>query len=361
MTLSSKLPRLPAMVTVVWFPMTRAATIISASDMTGFTFPGMIDEPGWIAGSLISWIPEVGPLPSHRMSSAIFMSPVAIALSAPDALTAASFAACASKWSSASRKSMPVQLGDLRDRPPREGRVGVDPGARRGPAQRQLGQLLGGPARTLDALGDLGGVAAELLAEPHRRRVHQVGAAGLHDPVERLRLVGERGPKVVEPRDELLLDRDARRHVDRRRDHVVRRLREVHVVVGMDLGAEDLRRAVRDHLVGVHVRGRPRPGLVDVEDELVVPFPRHHLGGRGDDRLRDRRVDAAHVGVHERGGLLDRAQRLDEAPAEALAADGEVLERALGLGAVQGRLGHLHLAQRVLFDPVSVSHGEARL
>ena len=77
--------------------MTRAATIIIDSDITGFTFPGMMDEPGWIAGTLISWIPEVGPLPSQRMSSAIFMRPVATAFNAPDALTAASLAPWASK------------------------------------------------------------------------------------------------------------------------------------------------------------------------------------------------------------------------------------------------------------------------
>ena len=36
----------PATVMVMWFPATRAATIIKASDMTGFTFPGMIELPG---------------------------------------------------------------------------------------------------------------------------------------------------------------------------------------------------------------------------------------------------------------------------------------------------------------------------
>ncbi len=42
------------------------------------------------------------------MSSAIFMRLVATVFSAPAALTAASLAPCASKWSSASRKAMPV-------------------------------------------------------------------------------------------------------------------------------------------------------------------------------------------------------------------------------------------------------------
>jgi len=52
----------------------------------------MIDEPGWIAGSRISAMPEVGPDPSQRMSSAIFMSATATVLSEPATCTAASFA-----------------------------------------------------------------------------------------------------------------------------------------------------------------------------------------------------------------------------------------------------------------------------
>ena len=58
--------------------MTCAHTIIIASLITGFTFPGMIDDPGWTAGSEISKSPEVGPLPSQRMSFAIFISATAV-------------------------------------------------------------------------------------------------------------------------------------------------------------------------------------------------------------------------------------------------------------------------------------------
>src|SRR3989442_13125931 len=35
---------------VASFPITCSATIITASQITGFTFPGMIDEPGWTGG-----------------------------------------------------------------------------------------------------------------------------------------------------------------------------------------------------------------------------------------------------------------------------------------------------------------------
>ena len=70
--------------------------------MTGFTLPGMMELPGWTAGREISWIPDVGPLPSHRMSSAIFMSETATVFRAPWAFTKASLAPWASKWFSAS-------------------------------------------------------------------------------------------------------------------------------------------------------------------------------------------------------------------------------------------------------------------
>ena len=67
--------------------MQRAQVIIIASLMTGFTFPGMMELPGWMAGRLISASPEVRPLESHRMSLAIFISATASELSAPEAKT----------------------------------------------------------------------------------------------------------------------------------------------------------------------------------------------------------------------------------------------------------------------------------
>ncbi len=92
-TLSSKLPCWPPTVIVVWLPITRAQTIIRASLITGFTLPGMMDEPGWMEGSRISARPLVGPLDMWRISFAIFIRETATVLSAPAAITKASFAA----------------------------------------------------------------------------------------------------------------------------------------------------------------------------------------------------------------------------------------------------------------------------
>ena len=53
-TLSSNCPWDPAIVIPVWFPITFTQTIVTASDCVGFTFPGIIDEPGSLAGKFNS-------------------------------------------------------------------------------------------------------------------------------------------------------------------------------------------------------------------------------------------------------------------------------------------------------------------
>jgi hypothetical protein len=50
-----------------------------------------------------------------------------------------------------------------------------------------------------------------------------------------------------------------------------------HTVGGRDTG---------DHLVGVHVGAGARPGLEDVDRELVVVLAVGNLGGGDDDRAR---------------------------------------------------------------------------
>ena len=74
----------------VWLPMTWQHTIVIASDWVGLTLPGMMEEPGSLAGSASSPKPQRGPEPSQRMSLAIFISEAASVLSAPEAATMAS-------------------------------------------------------------------------------------------------------------------------------------------------------------------------------------------------------------------------------------------------------------------------------
>ena len=59
-------------------------------------------------------------------------------------------------------------------------------------------------------------------------------------------------------------------NVDAGREHVVRRLAGVDVVVRVNLRAENLACQVGQNLVHVHVRRCARAGLEDVDRELAV-------------------------------------------------------------------------------------------
>ena len=55
MMLSWNWPPVAPLKASVWsLPITRAATCIMLSHITGFTLPGMIELPGWRSGSLTS-------------------------------------------------------------------------------------------------------------------------------------------------------------------------------------------------------------------------------------------------------------------------------------------------------------------
>ena len=87
---SCRLPWAAAKAMVASLPSTCAHTISSASHWVGFTLPGMIDEPGSLAGRISSPSPARGPEPSQRMSLAIFASGTASPRSPADAAAAAS-------------------------------------------------------------------------------------------------------------------------------------------------------------------------------------------------------------------------------------------------------------------------------
>ena len=67
--------------------MTCATTWQTASHRTGFTLPGMIDEPGCRSGRNSSVSPVRGPEPIHRMSLLILFRLTAMVRSTPDSST----------------------------------------------------------------------------------------------------------------------------------------------------------------------------------------------------------------------------------------------------------------------------------
>ena len=94
---------------IAWsFPITCAATCVTTSGMTGFTLPGMIELPFCSSGRKISASPARGPEPISRRSLAIFVRLTATTLSAPEASTSPSRAACASNGSAGGEIWRPV-------------------------------------------------------------------------------------------------------------------------------------------------------------------------------------------------------------------------------------------------------------
>jgi hypothetical protein len=89
---------------------------------------------------------------------------------------------------------------------PRKLLVGVDAGADGSAAERNLGELGAGVLQTRKAALYLAGVAAELLAQPDGGGVLQVGAAGLDDGPELVRLGVERPPELLEGGGEVFAD-----------------------------------------------------------------------------------------------------------------------------------------------------------
>lgn len=79
--LSSTLPWLPAKGTQPSSESTWMQAITMASHWVGLTLPDMIEEPGSLAGTTSSLIPQRGPEASQRMSLAIFISGTASARS----------------------------------------------------------------------------------------------------------------------------------------------------------------------------------------------------------------------------------------------------------------------------------------
>jgi hypothetical protein len=71
---SSKLPWEPANAIAPSSDSTWMQTMTTASHWAGLTLPGMIEEPGSLAGRTSSPRPQRGPGASHRMSLAIVIS-----------------------------------------------------------------------------------------------------------------------------------------------------------------------------------------------------------------------------------------------------------------------------------------------
>jgi hypothetical protein len=76
--------------------------------------------------------------------------------------------------------------------------------------------------------------------------------------------------------------------------------------------AENFLGAVGDHFVGVHVDGRARAGLKNIDDKLLGELAIHDFGGGLANRCGQTRLEQTQLFVGRRGGALDHSQRADE-------------------------------------------------
>ena len=111
--LSCSWPASAAIETVTSWPMIWKATWLTTSGMTGLTLPGMMLEPAWTAGRLISLKPARGPDDSSRRSLQILDSLTATRLSVPDSCTNAPQSWVASIRSTARLQRQPGELGQV--------------------------------------------------------------------------------------------------------------------------------------------------------------------------------------------------------------------------------------------------------
>ena len=222
------------------------ATWVTASGMTGFTLPGMIDEPGCRSGRRISARPVRGPLPIQRRSLAILTSATASvaqlarqprpARRARPGRRSGRGASVSGRPSVARRAGRSTAAGEAGFGALRPVPTAVPPSG----SSPTRGQRVARAARSPSL--DLRGVAAELLAERDRRGVHQVGAARPSRPSANSRCLAPQraGAGARAPGSRSSTIAIGRGEVDGRREHVVGRLRGVDVVVGVHRPAEPL-------------------------------------------------------------------------------------------------------------------------
>ena len=229
---------------------------------------------------------------------------------------------------------------------------GVQPRADGGAAQGQVfHELRGGHDHGLAAFKHAH-PAADLLSQREGSGVLQMGAADLDQVHVALGLFLQALMHLFKAGNDLFFDSQHGGDVKRRGIGVVAALAAVHVVVGVDLPAQAVRRDMGDDLVHVHVALGAAAGLPDFQRKFVPVVAGQKLFGRVHDGLGDLHVQDAEAAVGGGGSFLEDQKGLDDLPGHGLGANAEVLQAPLGLSAPVVLRGHFDLAHAVLFNTV---------
>ena len=229
----------------------------------------------------------------------------------------------------------------------------IQAGAHCRAADRQ--RIQAGQTRGDDAAGlrQLRHIARKLLAERERRGVLQMGAADLDNAGELDLPLAQAVVQCNQRRQQRLRHADRSGQMHCSRNDIVGGLPEVDIVIRMHSAAlaaraaEQLRAAIGEHLIEVHVGLGARTALPDREHELVGMLARQNLVGGRDNCQRLVMRQAPKAGVDLRTRAFDLGHRTDQFRGNPFGRDREMLKGTLGLRAPQSPLGHADRAKRI--------------
>lgn len=272
-------------------PMTMNTVWFTHSGITGFTLPGMIDDPAWRGGSWISASPARGPLASRRRSLAILPKCSAVRLITLESMTKSLTSEVAPTGSAAGRMGRPVMVARWRAASSRKRTSAQMPVPIAVPAKVHHAERFMLLLQQCGVGTELAGECAEFLAEGHGHGVLQLGAADFHHGHGALRQRRERSAELAGAVDQGV------RGIDQGKAcgggvGVVGGLGFVHGVVRVDdlvfaaRVVAEFQCSVRDDLIDVHVGRGACAALQHVDGELVVELACDHVGAGTVDRVR---------------------------------------------------------------------------
>ncbi len=129
----------------------------------------------------------------------------------------------------------------------------------------------------------------------------------------------------------------------------------VEMLVLASAVAKQFERAVRDDLVGVHVRRSAGATLDHVHGKVLMQLARDDFVASGSDGFRALRIEHAEFGVRGCRSFLHESERADEVlkVAQRDAGEREVFHAAQGLHAVVRGVGQLAFAEEVVLPAPS--------
>ena len=226
--------------------------------MTGLILPGIIDDPGWSAGSTISAKARLGSAVHQPQVVGDLHQANRVGFQLPAQLDRGVHSSLRRKVIGGFHKRQPGRSRQTIGHVGSEVGMRIEAGAYCCTAYRQLRQSRQRGVDPASRVADLRGPPADFLAQAHRRRIHQVGAPGFHDIARFLHAAVERLLEVFHGRQQLLRDEQVGRHMNRRGNDVIAALAHVDIVIRMNgpTTAGDLGGAGGNDLISIHVGRR---------------------------------------------------------------------------------------------------------